>query len=31
LERSVEASVKVARSIILLTRYVDVDNYTLSW
>jgi hypothetical protein len=31
LERSVEASVKAARSIILLTRYVDVDNYTPSW
>lgn len=31
LEWSVEASVKAARSIILLTRYVDVDNYTPSW
>jgi hypothetical protein len=31
LERSVEANVKAARSIILLTRYVDVDNYTPSW
>jgi hypothetical protein len=31
LERSVEAGVKAARSIILLTRYVDVDNYTPSW
>ena len=30
-ERSVEAGVKAARSIILLTRYVDVDNYTPSW
>jgi hypothetical protein len=31
LEKSAEASVKAARSIILLTRYVDVDNYTPSW
>ncbi|RFU35945.1 hypothetical protein B7463_g412, partial [Scytalidium lignicola] len=31
LEKSVEASVKAARNIILLTRYVDVDNYTPSW
>lgn len=31
LERSAEASVKAARSIIFLTRYVDVDNYTPSW
>jgi hypothetical protein len=31
LERSVEASVKAARSTILLMRYVDVDNYTPSW
>ena len=31
LEKSAEASVKAARSIILLTRFVDVDNYTPSW
>ena len=31
LERSMEASVKAARSTILLMRYVDVDNYTPSW
>jgi len=31
LEKSAEASVKASRSIILLTRYVDVDNYTPSW
>jgi hypothetical protein len=31
LRYSIDACVEAARSIILLTRYIDVDNYTPSW
>lgn len=31
LKKSLDVGMEAARSIILLTRYVDVDNYTPSW